>query len=103
MIEGLHLKGHQVRLCIYGEGIERKLLENYIETKQLASIVFFKEIKIEIIQKAYQESHFVILPSIEGFKAIAEGMFWDVFLLQSFLYSFYARLWKSRVTMTMDQ
>ena len=79
MIEDLHLKGHQVRLCIYGEGIERKLLENYIETKQLDSIVFLKgNQNREIIQKAYQESHFVILPSAsEGWpKAIAEGMFW---------------------------
>jgi hypothetical protein len=60
MIEGLHLKGHQVRLCIYGEGIERKLLENYIETKQLASIFFKRNQRKEIIQKAYQESHFDI-------------------------------------------
>jgi glycosyltransferase involved in cell wall biosynthesis len=79
MIESLHLKGHQVRLRIYGEGIERKLLENYIETKQLDSIVFLKgNQSTEIIQRAYQESHFVILPSAsEGWpKAIAEGMFW---------------------------
>ena len=79
MMEGLHLKGHQVRLRIYGEGIERKLLENYIETKQLESIVFLKGNQSkELIQKAYQESHFVVLPSAsEGWpKAIAEGMFW---------------------------
>jgi hypothetical protein len=51
-----------VRLCIYGEGIERKLLENYIETKQLAHSFLKGNQNKEIIQK-YQESHFVILPS----------------------------------------
>ena len=79
MMEGLHLKGHQVRLSIYGEGIERKLLKNYVETKRLESIVFLKGNQSkELIQKAYQESHFVVLPSAsEGWpKAIAEGMFW---------------------------
>ncbi len=79
MIEGLHLKGYQVRLRIYGEGIQRKLLENYIEFNQLKSLVTLKGNQTrEIIQKAYQDSHFVILPSAsEGWpKAIAEGMFW---------------------------
>ena len=79
MMESLHLKGHQVRLRIYGEGIQRQQLENYIETKQLQSLVTLNGNQSrELVQKAYQDSLFVILPSdSEGWpKAIAEGMFW---------------------------
>jgi glycosyltransferase involved in cell wall biosynthesis len=64
---------------LYGEGIERTVLEQYIIAHQLEAVIELigNQSKANV-QKAYQNSHFVILPSdSEGWpKAIAEGMFW---------------------------
>ncbi|MFV8368152.1 glycosyltransferase family 4 protein [Flavobacterium sp. LB2R40] len=79
LVENLHLKGYSVRLSIYGEGVEREIMEEYIRTHKLATIISLEgNHSKERIQKAYQDSHFVVLPSIsEGWpKVIAEGMFW---------------------------
>lgn len=72
-------KGFNVTLNLYGEGSERNNLENYIQTNNLEKFILLHgNQNKEIIKKAYQKSHFVILPSkSEGWpKAIAEGMFW---------------------------
>jgi glycosyltransferase involved in cell wall biosynthesis len=72
-------KGHDVSLSLYGEGVERLSLEEYIAANNLDEIISLKgNQNQETVQKAYQNSHFVILPSkSEGWpKAIAEGMFW---------------------------
>ncbi|MFQ6601644.1 glycosyltransferase family 4 protein [Flavobacterium sp. C3NV] len=72
-------KGFNVVFNLYGEGPERSTLENYIQRNKLENyIVLHGNQNKEILKKAYQESHFVILPSkSEGWpKAIAEGMFW---------------------------
>ena len=72
-------KGNKVTLDIYGEGSERENLENYIQNNKLEDhIVLHGNQNKETVKKAYQKSHFVILPSkSEGWpKAIAEGMFW---------------------------
>lgn len=79
LIEMLIVKGHKVSLNIYGEGSERSKLEKYIKTNNLEKFVVLQgNQNKEILKNAYQESHFVILPSkSEGWpKAIAEGMFW---------------------------
>lgn len=79
IIESLINKGYNTRLNIYGEGVERNALENYIKTNQLENYVYlFGGQNHEMIKKAYQKSHFVVLPSkSEGWpKAVAEGMFW---------------------------
>lgn len=79
LVENLHQKGYSVRLNLYGDGVERKLLEDYIVKQQLQSIVSLKGNQTQdIVKKAYQNSHFVVLPSdSEGWpKVIAEGMFW---------------------------
>jgi glycosyltransferase involved in cell wall biosynthesis len=79
LIENLLEKGLNVKLEFYGDGIERENLENYIIKNKLQKNVYLKGNKRQDILKiAYQESHFVILPSeSEGWpKAIAEGMFW---------------------------
>ena len=63
---------------IYGEGIERVALEDYIRKNKLEGIISLKGNQTsEVVKKAYQNSHFSILPSkSEGWpKAIAEGMF----------------------------
>jgi glycosyltransferase involved in cell wall biosynthesis len=79
LIEALSRRGYAVQLELYGEGIERVVLEDYIEKNHLKSFIELKGNQSkEIIKSAYQNSHFVFLPSkSEGWpKAIAEGMFW---------------------------
>jgi len=79
LIENLFKKGYQVRLDFYGEGKEREGLQKYIFDNRLESIIELKGNQSkDIVKEAYQNSHFVILPSkSEGWpKAIAEGMFW---------------------------
>jgi glycosyltransferase involved in cell wall biosynthesis len=79
LVESLFKRGYDVRLRLYGEGIERPKLEQYITDNQLDIIISLEGNQSKaIVQKAYQDSHFVVLPSgSEGWpKAIAEGMFW---------------------------
>ena len=79
LVENLYNKGYNVQLTLYGEGIERCILEKYILENKLENIIFLKGNKNqETIKKAYIENHFVVLPSLsEGWpKAVAEGMFW---------------------------
>jgi glycosyltransferase involved in cell wall biosynthesis len=79
LIEKLHQKGYTVCLHLYGEGVEREVLEKYVVKHQLESIITLEGNQSKAtVQKAYQDSHFVVLPSdSEGWpKVIAEGMFW---------------------------
>ena len=79
LVERLFKKGYNVSLDLYGEGIEQKALEHYIVCNKLEKIIILRSNQIqETVKKAYQDSHFVVLPSnSEGWpKAIAEGMFW---------------------------
>lgn len=79
LVELLLKNGNDVTLDLYGEGVERNSLENYIQMNKLDTKIFLRgNHSKETLIKAYQKSHFVILPSkSEGWpKAIAEGMFW---------------------------
>ena len=79
LVETLHKKGYDVALALYGEGVERKKLEEYIHQNNLESIISLEGNQTQdIVKKAYKTSHFVLLPSeSEGWpKAITEGMFW---------------------------
>ncbi|MFC0776706.1 glycosyltransferase [Flavobacterium sp. HJSW_4] len=79
LIAELIKKGYNVTLEMYGEGVERNILEKYIRTNHLENHIFLRgNQNKETVKEAYIKSHFVILPSIsEGWpKAIAEGMFW---------------------------
>jgi glycosyltransferase involved in cell wall biosynthesis len=79
LVEALYKNGYDVFLNMYGEGIERNFLENYIATNSLDNFIKINgNQNQETIKNAYQKSHFVILPSkSEGWpKAVAEGMFW---------------------------
>jgi glycosyltransferase involved in cell wall biosynthesis len=79
LVEFLGKRRYDVRLRLYGEGIERAILEQYIIANQLETVIELQGNQSkDIVQKAYQNSHFVVLPSdSEGWpKAIAEGMFW---------------------------
>ncbi|MFV7236109.1 glycosyltransferase family 4 protein [Flavobacterium sp. ZB4R12] len=79
LIEALFQKGYDLTLALYGEGAERNTLEQYIIQNDLRKIISLEGNQSkEIVKKAYQNSHFVLLPSdSEGWpKVIAEGMFW---------------------------
>ena len=79
LVQFLFEKGYNVQLDIYGDGIEKKKLIQFVIDNKLEEIVSLKGNQTqETIKRAYQESHFVILPSeSEGWpKVIAEGMFW---------------------------
>ena len=79
LIEKLLQNGLAIELSLFGEGKEREALERYISDNKLSnSIVLHGNQNTDVIQKAYQSSHFVLLPSeSEGWpKVIAEGMFW---------------------------
>jgi glycosyltransferase involved in cell wall biosynthesis len=79
LIALLSQKGYNVVLKLFGEGTERIKLEHYIKDNNLEEVIFLQGNKNqEVVKRAYQESHFVVLPSeSEGWpKAIAEGMFW---------------------------
>lgn len=79
LVEQLVKNDMKVILHIFGEGVERTNLEDYIQNKQLEKVVFLHgNHNRETIKQFYKKSHFVILPSkSEGWpKAIAEGMFW---------------------------
>jgi glycosyltransferase involved in cell wall biosynthesis len=79
LIEQLHLLGKKVRLDLYGEGVLRKELESYITDKHLNKSIILKGNQTkEVIKQAYQNSHFLVLPSkSEGWpKVVAEAMFW---------------------------
>ncbi|MES2239821.1 MAG: glycosyltransferase [Bacteroidota bacterium] len=79
LLEQLRLTNKNVFLDIYGEGTLREELEKYIVANNLSQYVALHgNQNTEVLKKAYQESHFVILASkSEGWpKAVAEGMFW---------------------------
>ncbi|MBC5837082.1 glycosyltransferase [Flavobacterium muglaense] len=79
LVEGLIRKGFNVGLDLYGDGIERNNLEAYIAANSLSRFITLQGNQDkEALKKAYQQSHFTLLPSeSEGWpKAIAEAMFW---------------------------
>ena len=79
LIEKLSKKIPNIQLELYGEGVLRNEIEEYIKQNNLKQIVFLRGNQSkEIVKEAYQNSHFLMLPSkSEGWpKAIAEAMFW---------------------------
>jgi glycosyltransferase involved in cell wall biosynthesis len=79
LVEKLYKNGKKVTLELYGEGVLREELEEYILQNSLEKIVTLKGNQSkESLITAYQNSHFLLLPSkSEGWpKAVAEAMFW---------------------------
>ena len=79
LLQQLKQANAAIQLDIYGDGPLKPVLQNYIEKNHLKECVFLHgNHNQEVLIKAYQDSHFVILPSkSEGWpKAIAEAMFW---------------------------
>ena len=78
LIEALMGKGIPVKLEIYGSGLMKNELQEYIATKNLDPFVrLMGNCKLEELKEVYKASHFLILASqSEGWpKAVAEAMF----------------------------
>lgn len=79
LVETLKKNNYDVELFIFGDGKEKENLKSYIEKKNSGEYIYLKGNKEQKeIKKAYQQSHFLILPSkSEGWpKVVAEAMFW---------------------------
>ena len=78
IIEDLTLKGFNVSLELFGDGILKEELMQYVSEKKIEHIIkIHGNQKKEVVKKALKTAHFSILPSqSEGWpKAIAEAMF----------------------------
>jgi len=79
LVQKLSQLGYNVSLDLFGEGREMQVLKEYCLLNELQDVVHFQGNHAEaVVRKAYQESHFVLLPSqSEGWpKVLAEAMFW---------------------------
>lgn len=79
VIHELIKQGKSVELNIYGDGIQRKELENYIKENKLEEYIFLHgNVSKDVVKLALQKSHFMLFISkSEGWpKAVAEAMFW---------------------------
>ena len=78
LIEELKNKNRDVHLSVYGDGVLKEKLQDYITLHSLENqITIFGNQTKETIKSAYQNNHFLILPSkSEGWpKVVAEAMF----------------------------
>lgn len=78
IIHNLILKGYSIQFDIYGDGVNRQDLQEYIQINNLKDQVFLHGNETQsVLIEAYKGAHFCLLPSkSEGWpKAIAEGMF----------------------------
>ena len=79
LVEQLLQSGRNVSLAFYGEGVQRNVIENYIQNHNLGAFIQLKGNQTkEVLLEAYKNAHFLILASkSEGWpKAVAEAMFW---------------------------
>lgn len=79
VIEQLQKKGHNVRLDLYGDGIRRTEIEEYVSKNQLQTYVqLHGNVAADKIKEVHKSAHFMMLPSkSEGWpKVVAEAMFW---------------------------
>lgn len=78
IVEALLQKGYKCQLDIYGDGVLKQTLQDYVSSNQLEDHIFIHGNQSkDVIKQAVKQAHFTILPSkSEGWpKAIAEGMF----------------------------
>ena len=79
LVKKMHSQGHQVQLNVYGEGFLKESLKEFIIQNNLHDCIFMHgNVDEKTVRNAYQNSHFLILPSkSEGWpKVVAEAMFW---------------------------
>jgi glycosyltransferase involved in cell wall biosynthesis len=78
LIEELKKKKREVHLSVFGDGVLRDEMQDYISRNNLKNqVTIFGNQTKDTIKKEYQNSHFLILPSkSEGWpKVVAEAMF----------------------------
>ncbi len=78
IVEQLKKEGKSIFLELYGDGILKEELQEYITRKKLEDIVILKgNQKKDVIKRVLKKTHFLLLPSkSEGWpKAVAEAMF----------------------------
>jgi len=81
IIQALYKKGLKVSLDVYGDGVLKESLNEYIKDNRLGTMITLHGNKSkEVIKETLKTAHFSILPSkSEGWpKAIAEAMFFGV-------------------------
>ena len=79
LIKGLKDSGINVHSDIYGDGVQKKQIQDFITEHHLEqSVVLHGNKDADRLKNAYQNAHFLILPSqSEGWpKVVAEAMFW---------------------------
>ncbi|HBK83741.1 MAG TPA: glycosyl transferase [Flavobacterium sp.] len=79
LVEKLSKTIKNIQLEIYGEGILKNKIEQHIKQNKLEEVIIIKGNQPkEKVKEAYQNSHFLMLPSkSEGWpKVVAEAMFW---------------------------
>ncbi|AOW19516.1 glycosyltransferase [Urechidicola croceus] len=80
VIEQLKLKGFNIQLDMYGDGVQRNKVQDYILNNSLEAIVnLHGNVDKQTVKNAFQESHFLVFISkSEGWpKVVAEAMFWS--------------------------
>lgn len=78
LVEMLNNKGRDIKLDIYGDGVLKEDMINYVKEHDLVDkVTWHGNVDKHTLKQAYKKGHFVILPSkSEGWpKALAEGMF----------------------------
>ncbi|MFD0989544.1 glycosyltransferase [Mariniflexile jejuense] len=81
IVEALKKKGKQVQLDMYGDGILKEALEQYVLSNHLENVVkLHGNQEKNIVKEALKNAHFLLLLSkSEGWpKAVAEAMFFGV-------------------------
>ena len=79
LIKELKDSGINVHSDIYGDGVQKKQIQDFITEHHLEqSVVLHGNKDADRLKNAYQNAHFLILPSqSEGWpKVVAEAMFW---------------------------
>jgi glycosyltransferase involved in cell wall biosynthesis len=79
-------KGYNISLDIYGDGVKREEIENYIELHKLENqVILHGNVNKDEVKKAFINAHFLIFISkSEGWpKVVAEAMFWGCLPISS--------------------
>ncbi|PTX61490.1 glycosyltransferase involved in cell wall biosynthesis [Kordia periserrulae] len=79
IIEELIKRNYNVQLDVFGDGVKRQELENYIKQHQLEKhVILHGNVTAETVKEVHKTAHFMMLPSkSEGWpKVVAEAMFW---------------------------
>lgn len=86
VVHELKNKGYKVQLDMYGEGIERACIEQYIQQNDLSNfIILHGNVSKDIVKEAYKKAHFLLFISkSEGWpKVVTEAMFWGCLPISS--------------------